>query len=281
MTERRWLIVPDWATEFLTDGLFAGPAYIWNVLIAGSYGLMTFEFDFESGSTLSILLTALYDWFVVIGVALINIFALIAFIRQTSRLRENITIEMWIEIFIKVVLGNVFMLYGLKIVGTLLGMAGYASNIFLVVSDVDIVSEVDLSAVLAYIIFGIVWFVASIACGFYILATVAKRIINIYLLTIIMPVACSTLPGGGEIESAGWSWLKTFLSECFEVIFIALSFLICGALHSSFNTLVTAEGISGWLDGFPQVIGDIVYMLALTVSVQGAGNLLKRALNLK
>ncbi len=273
--------MPEWATNFLTEGLFAGPAAIWNALMAGAYGLLSYGFDIESESAFSYILTSAYDWFVVVGVSLINIFALVAFIRQASRLRENITTEMWVEILIKVVLGNVFMLNGLRVVGTLLDMAGYTSSLFLIATDVSIVSEGDLGAVLTYVIFGIIWLIASAVCGFYILVTIARRIANIYLLTIVMPIACSTLPGGGEIEQAGWSWLKTFLSECFEIVFIALAFLICGMLHETFNELVTSEGVAGWFDGFPQVIGDIVYMVALTATVQGAGNMLKRAFNLK
>lgn len=273
--------MPDWATAFLTEGLGAGPAAIWNALIGAAYSLLTYGFDIESDSVFSLLISSAYEWFVAIGVTLLNIFALISVIRQTTRIRENVTLEMMIELLVKVILGNTFMLYGLKIIGTLLSMAGYTSNLLLIVTDVTIVSEVDFGAVLAYVIFGIIWLIASIICGFYILVAMVKRIINIYMLTVIMPIACSTLAGGGQIESSGWSWFRTFLSECFEIVFIALAFLICGSLHTEFNTYITESVTVGWFDGFSMVVGDIIYMVVLTVSVQGAGNLMRRAFNLK
>lgn len=276
--------MPEWATNFFTDNLAQGSTAIWNFCMYITYKLLSWDFDF-SESTGSMTFTEVYNWFLVFGVILLNIFALIGFIRQTARLRENVTLEMWIELFIKVILANAFMLYGLKIVGTLLDMSGAISAVWMSESEIDIVSEVDFGAVLAYVLFGIIWLIASIICGIYIVIAAAKRIVNIYILTVTMPIACSTLSGGGEIESSGWSWFKAFLAECFEIVFIVLAMLICGMLHNSINNAIydaTAETIIiSWFDGFVIILLDIVYMVMLCVSVQGAGNLLKRTFNLK
>ncbi|MCF0141718.1 MAG: hypothetical protein HUJ78_06920, partial [Mogibacterium sp.] len=39
--------------------------------------------------------------------------------------------------------------------------------------------------------------------------------------------------------------------------------------------------VNGWFDGFLSILCDCIYMVFLTVSITGAGNLLKRAFDLR
>lgn len=278
--------MPSWATEFLTGGIGQGLMAPWNLCMLVTAQLL----GFDVGSSFYVVragnsIASIYTWFVGAGAALLNMFCLIAFCRQASRLRENVTIEMWIELFIKVILGNGFMLYGIKVLSAFLSVAGQIGSIWLAQSENTIVSDnVDVGAVLVYIFFGILFTLASIICGVMIVVTVAKRIIHIYLLTVTMPIACATLAGGRGIEDSGWSWLKSFLAECFEVVIIALVFVICGMLHDTINNLLITAGEAtelGWFDGFLTVLFDTVYMILLTILVKNAGDFLKRAFNLK
>ena len=107
-------------------------------------------------------------------------------------------------------------------------------TLFLNASDIQIVPDnIDVGAVLAYILIGILFVLASIVCGIMIVVTVLSRIINIHILICMMPIACSTLAGGPEIERSGWAWLRTFLSYCFEVVVIALVIKLGGALNGA------------------------------------------------
>ena len=124
--------MPDWATSFLTDGFAQGPMVIWNLCMYMAVSLMGYEFQFAPETGLldntifgplirfiqehSVYIQDIYNWFMGAGLVLLNLFCLIAFCRQASRLRENVTMEMWIELFIKVILGNVFMVEGLQLV---------------------------------------------------------------------------------------------------------------------------------------------------------------------
>ena len=289
--------MPGWASAFLTEGFGQGPMVVWNLCMYITYCLMGYNFNFSTGNeiladlpfaklfdfseTTFMAAGDVYNWFLGAGLVLLNLFCMIAFCRQASRLRENITLEMWIELMIKVIVGNVLMLEGLKIVRSLLGVASSASAVFMNASNVDIVtSNIDLGAVLAYILVGILFLIGSVVCGIMIVVTVAKRIINIYLLTCVMPIACSTLAGGGQIENSGWAWLKTFLSTCFEIVIIALVFKLGGILNSSLQNVAVGD-VNGWFDGFLSVLCDCIYMIFLTVSVTGAGNLLRRAFDLR
>ena len=202
--------MPGWASSFLTEGFADGPMFIWNLCMYITCSLMGYDFPFapETGLTdnsiFSVLVRFLqsqmvsveevYNWFMGAGLVLLNLFCLIAFCRQASRLRENVTIEMWIELFIKVVVGNVLMLEGLNIVKALLNVASSTSNVFMSIANVDIVTfNIDFGAVMAYVVVGIFFLIGSVVCGITIVVTVAKRIINIYILTCLMPIACSTL----------------------------------------------------------------------------------------
>ena len=289
--------MPSWASAFLTEGFAQGPMVIWNLCMYITYSLMGYQFNFSTGnevlsqlpfqnlfdySNMTFTLVGdIYNWFLGAGLVLLNLFCMIAFCRQASHLRENITLEMWIELFIKVIVGNVLMLEGLNIVKSLLGAASSASTVFMSSSNVDIVTaNIDLGAVLSYVLVGILFLVGSVVCGIMIVVTVAKRIINIYLLTCVMPIACSTLAGGGQIENSGWAWLKTFLSTCFEIVIIALVFKQGGILNSSLQNVAIGD-VNGWFDGFLSVLCDCIYMIFLTVSITGAGNLLRRAFDLR
>ena len=186
---------------------------IWNLCMYITCSLMGYDFPFGPDSVISdssafaplmnfmnenmTYVEDIYGWFVGAGQVLLNLFCLIAFCRQASRLRENVTMEMWIELFIKVVLGNVLMLEGLNIIRAFLNVASSTSSVFLNISNVDIVtSNIDLGAVLGYVLIGIFFLIGSVICGIMIVVTVAKRIINIYLLTCVMPVATPGMDSG-------------------------------------------------------------------------------------
>ena len=287
--------MPEWATEFLTGGFSQGLMVPWNWCMMVAYQLMNYRFDFQEnyleqflgnltglfGGTPLISIQDIYEWFLSAGLILLNLFCLIGFCRHASRLRENITMEMWIELFIKAILGNLLMLYGLPILQTFLGVASASSKIFLDTSQVQIVSDnIDIGAVLAYILIGILFVLASIVCGILIVITVLSRIINIYILTCTMPIACAALAGGGEMERTAWAWFNTFLSYCFEIIIIALVFKLGGYFNAVLQEwAIGAE--NGWFDGFLSVIASTVYMVFLTVSVKGAGGLLRKAFDLR
>lgn len=288
--------MPDWASEFLTGGFGQGLMVPWNWCMMVTYQLMGYPFDFEEnyldqfmgnlssffGGTPLFSIQDIYEWFLSAGLVLLNLFCLIGFCRQASRLRENITTEMWIELFIKAIVGNALMLFGLPILQSLLGVASTTSSIFLDTSEIQIVPDnIDIGAVLAYILIGILFVLASIVCGIMIVITVLSRIINIYILTCVMPVAGATLAGGGELERTAGAWLKTFLSYCFEVVIIALVFRLGGYFNAILQDWAIGTDGNGWFDGFLSVIASAVYMIFLTVSVKNAGGLLRKAFDLR
>lgn len=287
--------MPDWASEFLTGGLGQGLMVPWNWCMMVTYQLMGYQFEFSESSVQNAFgnindffggmsmnsIQDIYSWFLSAGLVLLNLFCLVGFCRQASRLRENVTVEMWIELFIKTLVGNGLMVCGLDILQSFLGVATAASNLFLSSSDVQVVPDnIDAGAVLAYILLGILFVLASIVCGLMIVVTVLTRILNIYILSCIMPVAASTLAGGGEVERAGWAWFKAFLANCFSIVIIALVFRLGGFFNHVLQQWAIGEE-NGWFDGFISILASAVYMVFLTASIRGSEGLLKRAFDLR
>ena len=186
--------MPDWATSFLTEGFAQGPMVIWNLCMYMAVSLMGYDFPFAAETGLkdipvtgsliqfvqdnSVYVQSIYSWFMGAGLVLLNLFCLISFCRQASRLRENVTMEMWIELFIKVIIGNVLMLEGLNIIQGFLNVASATSSVFLNISDVDIVTgNIDLGAVLAYVLVGIFFLIGSVVCGIMIVVRSANYVL--------------------------------------------------------------------------------------------------------
>ena len=88
--------------------------------------------------------------------------------------------RMWIELFIKAIMGNALMLFGLPILQSLLGVASTTSTIFLDKSEVQIVPDnIDIGAVLAYILIGILFVLASIAVSYTHLDVYKRQLLSI------------------------------------------------------------------------------------------------------
>ena len=110
--------MPSWLRMmFGMEKFFQGPGAVWKTCMAMVQSLMGMTPDTFSDNAWTYVTDTLYPWFLSIGVILLNIFCLVGFIRQASNLKENVTMEMWIELFIKTIIANFLMQEGLKIIG--------------------------------------------------------------------------------------------------------------------------------------------------------------------
>ena len=137
---------------------------------------------------------------------LLNIFCLVGFIRQASNLKENVTMEMWIELFIKTIIANFLMQEGLKIIGYIFDIAAGGSDFIMGTTLPSIwTSDVDVGAVITYLVIGLIYLIASGVCGITILVEVMSRYLNLYILVAVSPIALSTLAGGRSIEDTAYA----------------------------------------------------------------------------
>lgn len=106
--------MPDWLPDFLNSNLLYGPFYqissaIWNIVMTVCTGIMTTTPQGFSVDTWEYVQTELYPWALAIGVMSMDLFIMIGFFRAVGNFKENMTLELMIEVFIKIVILNVLM----------------------------------------------------------------------------------------------------------------------------------------------------------------------------
>lgn len=275
--------MPDWLGDFLggAQSFIQGTA-AWNYFMGVVETLMGLTPEEQYPEAWNYVTETLYPWMLSIGLVLLNLFCLIGFIRQASNLKENVTIEMWVELFIKLLIANGLMTNGLTLMQEFFKAANLLST--------DIMSagvpamynqEADLGAVLMYVLIGLIYIIVSVICGILIVVEVLGRFLNLFMLTATMPVAMSTLAGGRGIENTAYAWIKSFLCNVFQIVVIAIILQIGGKMIAVTGNIDNAGNISDWFDGAGAVCMSFLNMIFITTAVKGSDNFLKRVFDLR
>jgi len=61
-----------------------------------------------------------------------------------------------------------------------------------------------------------------VVCAVMIFLTLYGRYVKLYLLVLFYHIAMPLIVGGRELEHNGYAWVRTFLSNVFEIVAIAL-----------------------------------------------------------
>lgn len=278
--------MPEWLQTFV-DGVikellphnifFQLSNAVWNALMAACTGLMTTTPMNFSGEAWRYARIQLYPWAMTIGVSALNVFFLMGFFKAASNLKENITLELMIESMIKLVVLNVLLVKGLSIITTFFQMAAaLAGTIALTETPAFFTGDTDAGSVLFFFLFGLLYFLVAVVCGFLILLTLYGRYVKLYMLVVFFPLAMPALAGGRGVEGTAYAWIKSFLSNVFEVVAIALAMGIAGRLVAGVD-IFPDEGI---FDGFAQAMNSMLYMVLMATSVKGAAAFMNRTFNL-
>ena len=276
--------MPGWFQDFLgISGMFSGADSVWKYCMALVYILMGQTPSSLSPDAWNFVTGTVYPWFTTIGVTMLNLFFMVGFVRQSINLRENMSLEIFVEQVIKVIAANVLIVSAVPIIQNFISGAGLLSQDILMTGYPEIFSaDVDAGAVIAYVLFGLIYLILSAICGVLILVEVLGRFLNLFLLTAFAPVAFSTLAGGRGIENSAFSWIKSFLTSVFQIVVIALilrigSLMITGGIAGSANV----ASPDGWFDGFGDVLFSMMTMVFMATAVKGSDAFLKRALDLR
>lgn len=209
-----------------------------------------------------------------VGASLLNFMYILGLVRQTSNIREGITIEMVIESLIKLVCGNLLLLHGKQFITTIFDIAQAFTGTFSVTIP-PISVDTDLGTMLFSFIFGILYFAIALVCGVTIFLTVYGRYLQLYAIVGVAPIAWSTVAGGRGLSSTAIAWFKTFLSKTFEIVvivlFLALGNILCNAID-----FMSAGGF----EGYSQYFQNMATMVILAASVKGADVFMRRTFGL-
>lgn len=93
-------------------------------------------------------------------------------------------------------------------------------------------------------------------------------------------IAMPSITGGRGIEGTAYAWMKSFLSNTFEIVIIALAIAIAGRITSGISIFTSDSAIFNAFDGFAQALNSMIYMILMAVSVKGAPTFLNKTFNL-
>lgn len=232
--------------------------------------------DSFSQTTWQYVTNDLYSWTFAIGAVLLNISFYIGFIRQAGNLKQNFTLEIFVECCIKVVLGNFLMVSAIQLMELFFSIAAtLAGGILLDTPVIFIQADMDVGSILFYMMFGFLFFGVCIVSSGTIFLCVYGRYLQLYLLAGTAPIALSTLPGGPGLSQTAYAWIRTFFAKAFEIVLITMALAIAAKMCNSIN-FGAMEGVAGSFDGALQALQNICTMVLLTASVKGMDVFMKR-----
>lgn len=273
--------MPSWIND-----LIMGPCYtigwaIWEIamgMITGVAGTTPEEFSLEAWQFVT---DTLYPWSLGIGVLLLNVFFFIGFLRDNSNLKENYTIEILVNAFIKVIMANTLMRSGIALMQGFFTMAAkLAEQVLILQTPAFAPEDKDFGTYLFFFVAGVMYVLVAIVCAVLMLLTVYGRYLKLYVMVVLAPIALSTWAGGRGVENSAYAWIKAFLANTFEIVIIALVIAIGGRLINSIDMGKMVEGLGQFVDGFGAVIQSLITMVLMTAAVKSADTYLKRGFNL-
>ena len=227
------------------------------------------------------IVNVILSFMMAIAGTLLNIFYMVGIIRQSTNLKENFTLEIFVENCLKMLLANILILNGVELIKMMFELASIGSVAFLQTPTVMGISSLDedIGKSLFGCIFGILFFVVSLVCSATIFLTVYSRYLHLYLLVALYPVALSTMPGGRGVSSTASAWVRAFLQKCFEIMVIAILITIATFMCKAIN-FGELSGFGEFFDGFIQMLQNMATMVILSSAVKGADILMRRSLGL-
>lgn len=271
------LFSSDW---LFGNGLFYNLGiHIWNwaLSIIGLVASTTPQ-NFSSEAWVYVTTTVL-DFSMGVAAALLNIFYLVGIIRLSTNLKEAFTLEVFVDNIIKMLLGNLLILYGIDLIIILFDIAAISADAFLLDVVTFAQSDVDAGSIMFNFVFGILFMVICLVCAAMIFMTLYNRYLWLYMLVGVYPFAFCTLPGGRGVNSTASAWTRTFISKCFEIVVIAMAVSIASRMCNAID-FGTMPPTYAQLDGALQTIQSIATMIILTASVKGTDLFMRRAFGL-
>ncbi len=277
------LAVPQWLIDYVNGGsIFMLAQQLWNFimnLVINLMGMNVSDFINDGAGAWEYISETVYPFFLGMGAVFLNMFSMAGFCKQASNLKEGITIEALIELFIKLVAANMLMLNSLDIMQEINAFSVQASGILfdsesipsIVGDDYDIGFQIAMSAI------GLIYLIMAGVCSITILIEVAGRFVNLFMLMSCAPIALSTLAGGKGIQNSAAAWFKSFVTSSAQIIVIALIIQIVTRINWSITAAADAGGLSSWFNGAIGVIASMVFMPLLASCVKQSESFLRKA----
>lgn len=277
--------MPGWLKDFFQIGsLFNLGQQIWNFFMGITSSLMGADtLETISPDAWNFVSETVYPWMLSAATVFLNLFFMIGFIRQSTNLRENLTIENWIELIIKVIISNSLMIQGISLMQSFFTVASDMKAVFFPGgTSINIQPmDVDVTYVLYELAAGLIYLLLCIISGIIIMVEVFGRFLNLYLLICVAPIALSTMAGGRGLENTAISWFKSFLTNVFQIVIIALILRIGGLMIANWGFSNQTGTPLDWFDGYQSVLTSMAQITLITSAVKGSDAFMRRAFDLR
>lgn len=269
----------EWVQEFFGGEMFCTwAANIWNASVGIVQNLLLVSPNSVSGGIPWSIVSRMYPYFYAIASSLLVLFFVIGYCRENIDLRQPLTMEKTVTMFLRLIISN----------GVMAGVLTYIPVIFSAgISLAELVTGTAYEPMtveniteewsfMGFLV-GLFTILIAAACSMILIVTVYMRFVKILLLIPLAPVAMSTFAGGGGLSQSGVAWIKAFLSYVFEIVVIAVALALS-------NALVQGDLIGSGVDfgsGYTRVGFNMIISMLVTVgSVKGAEEVLRRSLSL-
>lgn len=280
--------MPKWLEDVLAGLLgvkYAADYSVWNWCMGIVFSLFGLSPSEYSSGAYQYVSGTVYPLFLAFGTILLNLFLFTGVIRQSANLKENITTEMWVELFIKATIANFVMVRGLTMMNDFISMSTDVTGLLIDESSRDaiVIANMDAdfgSIAQAYSLFALIPQIGSIICGFSIVITVLQRFLNLYLTMAVAPIALSTWAGGRGFEETAYAWIKSFLASCFQIVLIAITLKVASFMCVQMNGM-SADGLKSLFDGYEKSFIAVLIMFFLKTAVSNSYSWLQSTFNLR
>lgn len=274
--------MPSWMEELLGfNPLLQIGCAIWNWCMKLVFlQFATSPMEIAGGAPWSDMVTNVYPVFLSAGATLACIWSLVAFCRESVDLRQAFTSEKGVYILIKVIAVNFIIVSALSWFPVFFEMAsGLTAADFEAVEFDATEICMDSGGIFALTqlttwILSLVFMIAATVCGFTLIFTVYRRVIDLILLVPMAPIALSSAAGGQSISRSAGAWFRTFLATNFQIAVMGL------ALRIGCRVIGNGTILTGQVDlvfSFVHIFEMCFCMVLLVGIVKGSEGILKRA----
>ena len=211
---------------------------VWNGFLSAAWGLIEQTPQEISPRSWGLITGSIGDIFLSIGIGLLVVFFLIGYLSNALDLREELTYEKLILLFVQLICVQAVFIGTTRIIPLACNAAkgmvlkikyiGGIETLYLSVDDLAGIPFDDMKVFPAIIglIMTVFALLAAVTCGGMIVWSVIGRMFKIYILIPISAIPLSTLAGGSRMHRPAINWIKEFFISTFEVVIIALVLLI-------------------------------------------------------
>lgn len=243
--------------------------------------------DFKNGDPWTVIET-INPVFVAVGSSLVVLFFVIGFCSESVDIKEEMRFEVILRMLIKLALAEWFVANNVTIMKAIFETVsnlvnaltnGTTSSLSINSTQADTIKNLGFGESLIMLILSALIAIIVIICGFFLIYNVYFRFLKLLIIVPLGALAFSTMGGNRAVSHTVVSYVKYFLSVCFEAVTMALAIIVCNSFINAGLPTFTGS-YADWAKTLIYLC-ELTFTIALTVgSVKGAQSLTSKVFGL-